>query len=130
MGPLRGGLIAALLPGAAWAEVCEKVRPAWDGTEVTMTGEAITQFSTVPALLLLLASAIAIRFRSQWGVATAVVLWTVWVSVVAFFDATGGMRDAAMTEGCIGAPVLFIIAVAAICTGMIVYTFPPPKRGN
>lgn len=130
MGPLRAGVIAALLPGAAWAEVCEKVRPGWDGTEATMVSETITQFSTVPALLLLLASAVAIRFRSQWGVATVVVLWTIWVSVVAFFDATGGMRDAAMTEGCIGAPVLFILVIAAICIGMIVYTFPPPRRGT
>ena len=130
MGPLRAGVIAALLPGAAWAEVCEKVRPGWDGTEATMVSETITQFSTVPALLLLLASAVAIRFRSQWGVATVVVLWTIWVSVVAFFDATGGMRDAAITEGCIGAPVLFILAIAAICIGMIVYTFPPPRRGT
>lgn len=128
MGPVRGGLIATLLPGAAWAEVCDKVRPGWDGTPVTMVGEALVQFMTIPSLALLLASAIAIRFRSQWGAAAVVVLWTIWVSVVAFLDTTGGIRDAAIIEGCIGAPVLFIVAVAAICTGMIIYTFPPPRR--
>lgn len=128
MGPVRGGLIATLLPGAAWAEVCDKVRPGWDGTSVTMVGEALVQFMTIPSLALLLASAIAIRFRSQWGAAAVVVLWTIWVSVVAFLDTTGGIRDAAIIEGCIGAPVLFIVAVAAICTGMIIYTFPPPRR--
>ena len=128
MGPVRGGIIAALLPGAAWAEVCDKVRPGWDGAPVTMVGEAITQFTTIPAVVLLLGSAVAIRFRSQWGAAAVVVLWTAWVSVNAFLDTSGGVKDAAMLEGCIGAPVLFIVAVAAICTGMIIYTFPPPRR--
>ena len=124
MGSLRRGLtLAALAPSAAWAEVCDKTRPNWDGTPVSMMGEAIFLFSTPAALILVLGSLLAIRFRHQWGALIMVVLWTLLISLVAMGDPTG-MREFELAEGCVGSPTLFIGLVAAICIGMILYTTP------
>ena len=128
MGPVRGGLILApLLPAAAAAAVCETERPGWDGTPATGLGEALAQFTSPLALVLLVASALALRRRSQWGGLAVTLLWAALVSVVAFVD-PGGRRALAMAEGCIGSPTLFIAAVAAICSGIILYTAPRPRR--
>ena len=89
--------------------------------------EALALFSSPAALVLLLASAICIRFRSQIGTLIVVLLWTTLVSLVAF-RAPDESRLAAIGEGCIGSPTLFIAAVAAICGGMILYTSRQRER--
>ena len=131
MGPLRRRLILAALiaPTSAFAEVCDKERPGWDGTPATALSEAITLFASPLSLVLLIATAFVIRFRHQWGALITMLLWTLWVSLIAF----GGdqtIRAQAIKEGCFGPPVLFIAAVAAICIAMILYTNPRPKRDD
>jgi hypothetical protein len=127
MGPLRRGLILALLPGPALADVCASVRPNWiPGTPSTALTEAIALFGTVPSLGLILLTALALRFRSQWGGLTVVVLWAGWTSLVAL---TGdAMMAQARLEGCVGSPVLFLSGVAAICAGTVLYTLPKSTR--
>lgn len=127
MGPLRGGVVLAIYPGSVVAEVCDKVRPNWTGEQVSAVGEAVLSFSTVPSLVLLLATALAIRLRSQWGALAVVVLWTIWISIISMTDA-GGLKKLAIEEGCMGSPTLFIAVVAAICVGTILYTTPRQKR--
>jgi hypothetical protein len=85
MGPVRGGLILACLalPGPALAEVCARLRPDWDGGPVGPVAEAIALFSSLPALALLLGTALAIRLRHQGLALGVVVLWTVLVSFAA-----------------------------------------------
>lgn len=130
MGSLRGGLTASLLmPTAAWAEVCDKERPSWDGEPVNAVQEALFLFSTPAALVLILASMLAIRFRHQWGGLIVVLLWTLMVSLVSMADPTG-TADLARAEGCTGSPALFIAAVAAICVAMILYTAPIKRPEN
>ena len=125
MGPLRRGLILSMVPTGAFAEVCDKVRPTWTpGTEATAFGELIALMGTPPSLVLLVASALAVRFRHQWGALIVVLLWTAWVSVVTFYGADGEIQKLAVAEGCVGSPTLFIAAVAAICVAMILYTAP------
>ena len=127
MGPLRGGVILALIPGAALAEVCDKARPGWDGGPVSALQEAIFLFSTVPALVLIVATALAFRFRSAWGGLVVVVLWTVLVSMRTMFDPSG-LNSLALAEGCVGSPALFIGIVAAICVAIVLYTLPRETR--
>ncbi|MEO1362750.1 MAG: hypothetical protein AAFU86_03130, partial [Pseudomonadota bacterium] len=98
---------AALLPSAAWAEVCDKARPGWDGSQVGAVGEAISLLLSPAGLALLGLSLIALRFRQQWIGLGAVLLWTVFITVVTMADPTG-LRADAMIEGCIGPPTLFI----------------------
>jgi hypothetical protein len=119
----------AMFPLPVWAEVCDKERPNWDGVPATAFDEAISLFSTAPSLALLLATALVIRFRSQWGALAVFVLWTVLISIIAFADPTS-IRIAAIDEGCIGPNTLFITAVVAICIGMILYTVPRPGRSD
>ncbi len=129
MGPLRRGLILAApvlaaLPNAAWAEVCDKIRPDWDGSPVSGLQEALQLALTAPVLALLIATGAALKFRSQWGGLAVFVLWTGYASLLSF----GSLRTEAQAEGCAGSPTLFIAAVAAICVATIIYT-APVKRG-
>lgn len=119
-----------LVPGAAMAEVCDKERPGWDGTATTMLDEAVSLAATVPSLVLILATALALRFRSAKGGLAVVVLWTAWVSVVAFVGNATPIRQAALQEGCIASPALFIGLVAAICVATILYTAPSERRSS
>lgn len=116
-----------VFPFSSFAAVCETFRPDWDGQTVTALSETMSLISSPLAIALLLASAIAIRFRSQWGSLVIVVLWTVIVSLITMADPTG-QRDLAMAEGCVGPASLFIGLVAAICVGMILYTMPRETR--
>ena len=127
MGPLRGGLILALLPAGAIAQTCAQTRPTWDGTPVSALDEALFLAATPAALVLLLASLLALRFRHQWGALIVVVLWTLFISLIAMGDPTG-LRAEEIAEGCIGSPALFIGLVAAICVAMILYTTPRQSR--
>ena len=112
-----------LLPSAAWAEVCDKARPGWDGTQATALGEAISLFTSPAGLVLLLLSTIALRFRHQWLGLAVVILWTVFITMVTMADPTG-IRADAMIEGCIGQPTLFIALSAAICVAIVLWTKP------
>lgn len=124
--PLPSFLLPVLgllgLPTAAWAEVCDKVRPDWDGAPVSAVQELLNLGASLPVLVLLVASALVIRLRSQWGGLAVIVAWTVLASVVIL------RRDAVMQlaaeEGCVGAPSLFVALVAAICVAIVIYTLP------
>ena len=113
----------SLTPGTAWAQSCADQRPNWvPGTEVTMLGEAFALLSSPFSLVLLIATVLCFRFRSQWGAVLVVVLWTALISLITFADAGG--RAAGIAEGCIGSPTLFIAIVAILSVGLIVYTAP------
>lgn len=127
MGSLRRGLIAAALtvsPSAASAAVCSKVRPFVETGEMgTAFTELVSLMGTPPSLILLVLSALAIRFCWQWAALGVVVLWSVWVSLIAM-AAPDDTLLLAIEEGCVGPPTLFIGLVAAICGGMMLYTAP------
>lgn len=117
------GIAATFFPNPALAEVCDKERPHWDGAPVGMIGEAVNLFLSPAGVALLLLSLVALRFRHQWIGLLAVILWTLFVTVITMADPTG-IRELAMAEGCVGPPTLFIVAVAAICVGIVLYTKP------
>ena len=133
MGSLRGRLTFAAItligtPGSALAQTCHEIRPQWDGAPVTMLQEAIFLFGSPLSLILLLGSALAVRFRHQWGALVAVLGWTAFVSVIDFMPQATGLNAAAQAEGCLGSSSLFIAGVAAICVSVILYTAPPLGR--
>ena len=138
MGPVRRGLSAkpthfailallftgTALPSAAVAEVCNKVRPFVGADEPgTVFTEAVSLMGTPPSLILLVLTALAIRFRWQWISLGVVVLWSIWLSLIAMSAPDATMLQA-IEEGCVGEPTLFIGLVAAICGGMMLYTAP------
>ncbi len=123
MGPLRGGLILSLLAGPVGAEVCDKVRPNWDGTPASALSEAVALFGSPLGLFLLIATAFAIRFRHAWAGLATVIGWTGFVSIILAKDPTG-IHEFAVLEGCVGPPTLFVGVTIAICIGTILYTAP------
>lgn len=118
----------ALLPAPAWAEVCEKLRPGWEGGPVSMVDEAISIFTSPLSLILLVATAFAFRFRSQWATMAVCAGWSLLVTAFTFFDPTGGLRRQAEVEGCIGSPALFIALAGALCVGLALCTGTPAKK--
>lgn len=127
MGPLRRRLIAGLAllgPTPAAAEVCATLRPGWDGTPVTGFGELLLMFQTPLVLILILASALAVRFRHELGGVIVVVGWSIATYMVTGWGNSDGIRQAAMTEGCVGSPALFITVAVAVGVGVVLYTAP------
>jgi len=126
MGPVRGGLTAllAVSPASAMASVCAELHADWDGAPVSSLSEATSLFASPLSLILLAATIAAVWARSQWGALAVCVLWSAHVSLIAFFDTTGGVRQQAIAEGCVGSPTVFIAAVAALCVAMILRTAP------
>ena len=124
------GLVA--LPGPALSEACATLRPGWSpGTQASAWTEALHHGTSLPALALLIATALAVRFRSQWGGLGVTVLWSVLVVVVVwgrFGDGPTGLRKSAIEDGCVGSPTLFIAAVTAICSALILYTAPERRQ--
>lgn len=133
MGPVRRRLItaAALLgPAPAWADACTTVRPGWDGAEVTALGELLVMFQTPLVLILVLASALAVRLRHELGGVAVVVGWSIATYMVTGWGNSDGLRQAAMAEGCVGSPALFITVAVAIGIGVVLYTAPKARRSE
>lgn len=118
-------MILSLLPGVAWAQDCAVQRPGWDGAAVSAVQEALFLASSPAALVLLLGTVAAVRFKSQWGSLAVVLGWTAFVTFLTMLAPAS--RKLAMAEGCVGSPALFIGIIAAICVGTIFYTAPPIK---
>lgn len=132
MGPIRRRLIwgaAMLCPTQALAEVCSQERPNWDGLPVTALGEFLILMQTPIVLVLIILTALAIRFRHEWGGLIMVVGWSLSTYLVIDWAGTNPVRTAAIDEGCIGNPAIFIVVAVAVCIGVVLYT-APLKRGN
>lgn len=127
MGPVRRRLIsgaALICPAPAWAQACTLQRPNWDGTPVTAVGELLYLLQTPIVLLLVIATALAIRFRSEWGGLAVVVGWSLSTFLATGWGSDGTTRTAAMDEGCIGNATLFILVATMVCIGVVLYTAP------
>ncbi len=122
---LAAGLI--LLPGAAAAEVCDKTRPDWDGTPQSMISEAIGLFLSPAGLFLCAAMAMALVFRHAMGTAIVALLWSFFITALVM-GLDDPIRAAAVNEGCVAPPTLFIAASTAICLAAVTYTFRREKR--
>ncbi len=132
MGPIRRRLIwgvLLLVPAPAWAEVCDKMRPGWNGAPVTAFGEFLYLLQTPVVLLLIVATALAVRFRSEWGGLVVVIGWSL-STFLATGWGDGAVRAAGVTEGCMGNSTLFIAFAALVCVGVVLYTAPLKRDKN
>jgi len=122
--PIFIGLAVLATRPALAGEVCDLVRPNWDGGPVSAWDEALLLFGSPAALVLMVATAFAARFRSAWGGLAVFVGWSFLVSSFTIYDPTGGQRPAATAEGCIGSPTIFIVIVLAMAVALVLYTTP------
>ena len=133
MGSIRRRLICAaalLLPAPAFADTCADLRPGWDGIPVSAWGELLTLMQSPLAIFMLIASALAVRFRSEKGGLAVVVGWSIATYLVTGWGRADPDRMAAMAEGCIGSPALIIAVAAAVSIGVVLYTAPLPRRDS
>ena len=132
MGPLRRRLTLAALFASiglpAWADTCAEMRPGWDGTPVSAFQELVFLMQSPLVLVLILLTAVAVRFRSEWGGLSCVVGWSIATYLVTDWSGSSATQTAAAQEGCVGSPVLFITFAAALCIGVVLYTAPLGKR--
>lgn len=123
-----------LIPSLARAEVCGKERPFWDPAtgRATALDEALHFAASPLTLILLVATALAIRFKSSWAGLAVVCGWSGFVGLITFGNNSDptGIHQIALQEGCIGSPALFIALVAAISVATIIYTSPRPARDD
>ncbi len=117
-------------PSVAFAEVCDKERPLWDGTPVNAVQEALFLTASLPSLVLILVTALALRFRNRWAGLAAVCGWSAMVYLLTFGGDPTGIGQLAAKEGCVGSPTLFIAVVFTICVGTILYTAPAERRNK
>jgi hypothetical protein len=104
------------------------MRPDWDGTPVSAFGELVFLAQSPIVLILLLLTAVAVRFRSEWGGLAVVVGWSIATYLVTGWGSTSETQVAVMQEGCVGSPALFIAFAAALCIGVVLYTAPLGKK--
>ena len=118
-----------LFPAPVWAQgVCAAERPGWDGQQVGAWGELLFLLQTPLVLGLIVATALALRFRSEKGGLLVVVGWSIATYLVTGWGQDDPERMAALAEGCIGSPALFIAVAAALSIGVVLYTAPLPRR--
>ncbi len=115
---MAGALLA--LPSAAMADVCGEHAPGWDGTRISAWEELLVNLQSPVVVVLFLATATAIRFRSQWGGLAAVVGWSLYI----FFLMQDEIYWTAVAEGCAGSPSLFLGVVTLLSAGVVLYTAP------
>ncbi|MGJ8621285.1 MAG: hypothetical protein ACSHW1_00805 [Yoonia sp.] len=130
MGPVRRGLIAAIAclgPAPAWAAACDLVRPAWDGMPVGAVGELLFLLQSPMVLVMILGTALAVRFRSEWGGLVVVVGWSIVTYLITGWGDGDGTMAQAAAEGCVGSAWLFIAIAAALSIGVVLYTAPLPR---
>lgn len=127
MGPIRRRLILALAllgPAPAAAQsVCDAARPNWNGAPVGAIGEFLILLQTPLVLILIIATALVLRLRSEWGGLACVLGWS-GATFLAVGWANSAGHTAARAEGCVGNPALFIGMVVLVCIGIVLYTAP------
>lgn len=133
MGPLRRGLIAIgalLFASPAWAEVCDKERPNWNGVQPTAWAELI-QFAVSPAALIGFA-ALTIAWIAPWRVLALISMaWGLLLlsnMVLPLSPGFDGIRSAAINEGCIGPQHLSMVLCTAICIASLARLFWPAEK--
>lgn len=115
----------------AVAEVCDKVRPAWNPANGPVTQfEDLALFLTEPIGLIVLGLAVAAVFlRKIW---LTVFVVTLLVAIIALNISTwveaDDVTNFAISEGCIAAPVLTTITLVAICVIISVSTWHNSRR--
>jgi len=91
--------------------------------------ELLHLFQTPLVLLLVLATALAVRFRREWGGVAVVVGWSLATFLLTGTGGSYGIMDVGRVEGCVGSPALFIAVAVAVCIGVVLYT-APRQRGK
>ena len=110
----------------AAAEVCDKVRPAWNPADGQINQfEDLTLFFIEPLGLIVFVLALAAALlRKIWITAISVALLCAVIALkIRTWIEADDVTNFAITEGCITAPVLTTITLIAICASIVTATW-------
>ncbi|WP_420335929.1 hypothetical protein [Roseibium sp.] len=107
--------VLCLFPNAAFAEVCDKIRPGWDISHgpVSQVDNVVFFFSASPATIVFVGLiVISLLLRNRWmclisalvSIALATVLMLDWV-----FEWGGKITESGIAEGCVVPPYLLTV---------------------
>ncbi len=119
MGPLRRGLILALLPAPAMADVCEQLRPMWspDKGTVNIWTEAAYVFANPMLFVMLLIVLMGSFYRHiAWqmaGIISASFVLLL-VSTRLWAKDPNGIWALGQAEGCIAPPIVPTVFAAGV----------------
>ena len=100
---------SCLVASPAFAEVCDKERANWSGEKIGMFGEFANFYLSYLGVFVILTFAVALFFQRTWLFAMVAILNLGLASVlIAEWWVPFEVRTAAITEGCVGSPVLII----------------------
>ena len=116
-------LCIMLLPTTAFAEVCDKERPLWDGTPTTAWSEAIILLTSPSQIILLAATMLAIWYGWRIACLILALIWVAFIPMMLTRD-LDDMTWEASREGCIGSPILFM----GLCSAISVLSFYAAMR--
>lgn len=117
-----------LLPSPAFAEVCDKERPLWDGSKVGPVEELIYIVASPHGALLILLTVAAVLIRKFW-VSFPVAALLLLFALMLYWDWSiygDGIAYPAYREGCRGAPHVAIACLAAIALGLVLISKTRP----
>ncbi|MDX8355656.1 hypothetical protein SLH47_25130 [Cognatiyoonia sp. IB215182] len=115
----------------AVAEVCDKVRPAWNPANGPINQfEDLALFFIEPlGLIVLVLTIAAILLRKIWLTAIVVaLLFAVTALNISTWIEADDVTNFAISEGCIAAPVLTTITLIAICAIILTNTWRSSRR--
>lgn len=128
MGSLRRQLIGlTLVPKAALAEVCDKIRPGWvvaNGPQSAAEETAYVLFSPV-GIGVLGILAVALIFPRRW-LAILAVLPAFALCALLALGRRGEMSALAITEGCVGSITPTLLILALLCAVTLTRAFRRP----
>ena len=127
----RAVAVFAFFPTAAFAEVCDKERPNWNSGPTGLVSEAWA-FLTLPFFMwfLIPSTAVCLLLKNKIGCILMATIWAAvgfYVAINAITDPTT-VHEAAVREGCIAPPHLFITLCAAISIATL-YTALRQRKG-
>lgn len=120
-------LASLLVASPAFAEVCDKERPAWSPQNgpINQFDDLVLFFIEPVGLTVLMLSAVAILLRRTWfAVLTIIVVLVVIALKVSTWLEGDAITTFAYSEGCLVPPVMTSIALALI----VIILMKMPKR--
>ncbi|WP_299734018.1 hypothetical protein [uncultured Tateyamaria sp.] len=115
----------------AAAEVCDKVRPAWNPADgpVTQFDDLALFFIEPLGLIVLVLAIAAVLLRKIWFTVFVVTLLVATIALnISTWVEADDVTNFALSEGCIAAPVLTTTTLVAICAIFSVATWHSSRR--
>lgn len=118
------GCVFGFASSPAFAEVCDKVRPLWDGDQVGQLEELFHMLASPAGVVIVVLLIAAVSLRRMWfSIPVALALFG--LSAVIFLDwfwLGDGIAYAAYREGCMGGVHLTVACLILAAVTLVLWT--------